>query len=192
MLEAAEFFEAALARIDGIRILDRHPDLPPDRRLHLALRYRVQGWIKPAVTSLLTQVNPLTLITRETAAALGGAACWIIQNGYSRIAKLSAYLAFNPPEMVLAVECPTFLDCEDHWQAEWWKGMAPHLLHPDRPKFRVAAMKLIASISEIEGMCEYCLRDTKAEIGRTDPWSMEEVIVDECVAQMMELVTRGQ
>lgn len=189
LLETSEYFDAPLARFDGIRNLDNHRDLPPDDRLHLALRYRVRAWIKPAVTSLLMQFNPLTLMTRETAAALGGAACWIIRQGSSKIDKLSAYLAHNPPKLVLAAECPTFLDCSDAWEAEWWKGMAPHLLHPNRPARREAAMRIIQSISYIEGVCEYCLRDTKDSIARSNPWMDEQAIVDACVVQMLDLVT---
>jgi len=137
----------AIYHLERLNDMDSPPDTPgshaalsPAHRLHIARRYQVESWVKPAVFEIVDRFSPdakqIRFITDDDCNLMGYYAFGLITKGIESINAERLMISFTPPQVRHCVRCiedgRRSERCSREWVKQWLNVMPCYLLRPDR------------------------------------------------------------
>ena len=166
--------------------LPKNPDFTPVLQLHLAHLHRIDKWVQPAFRQLL--VTPTVELKLVDAELIGLLFYHILMKTKAKINHHRLSLAFFAPDAVIDPFCGKSVTCSDSWTAEWWRGLAKQLLHPDAA---LTESEIVAGFDTvmIPGMCDSCQARSIEWVKAKKVFEKEQTFIQAAVAEVMDLQT---
>jgi hypothetical protein len=180
------FLEIDDGREWAVEHLPRHPDFTPSLQIYLARLYGIDHWVEPAFRQLMS--TPTTDLSTLDAERIGLAYYHILIKTKAQIDQHRRSVAFSAPDAVNDPFCVTAAACTVSWISEWWRGLAPQLLHPDAALTEQEILSCFDQVM-IPGMCDSCQAMSIDWVKAREVFMQEEKIMAEAVKEVMSLQT---
>ena len=186
LLKLSVFLEIQDGEAWAVEWLPKLPDFTPAYQLFLARMHRIDHWVEPTFRQLMT--IPVTELSIRDVDWIGLQYYHILIKTKAKIDQHRRYMAFSAPDVVNDPFCIHADACNQAWIAEWWRGVAPQLLHPDEI---IPERQILGAFDTvmIPGVCDGCQGLSIEWVRAKDVFGREEAIVDDAVKEVMAIQT---
>ncbi|KAF6750180.1 hypothetical protein DFP72DRAFT_1072521 [Ephemerocybe angulata] len=141
-------------------------------------------WIEPAARHLMNCTGFSLL--EEDAAAIGFDVFYRIVSTKFSVDTMRKMMEYNVPDLIKDPNCETYASCSAVWTAEWWNGLAPHILHPNYTTVGERIKKELKSCT-IPGVCVGCQTLTFDVLEELGTFSRDSELIEECISDVKGL-----
>jgi hypothetical protein len=148
--------------------------------------YRIDQWVEPAFRQLIA--TPTTKLSFADAQWIGPQYFYILVQTKAKIDQHRRNVSFSAPDAINDPFCVCAEDCSQAWATEWWRGLAPQLLHPTESASEDQILDAFDTVL-VPGMCDACQVMSIEWVKGKDVFRLEDKMLNEAVKEVMAIQT---
>ena len=148
--------------------------------------YRIDQWVEPAFRQLMATTT--TELSFTDAQWIGLQYFYILVQTKAKIDQHRRNVSFSTPDAVNDPFCVHAEDCNQAWATEWWRGLAPQLLHPTESCSEDQILDAFDTVL-IPGMCDACQAMSIEWVKGKDVFRLEDKMLNDAVKEVMAIQT---